>query len=244
MRQITNMDHTEAVQLMATERYLLNELPPDLRDAYEEHLFDCPECALDLRAAEAFLSEAKIQLPELTTASIPAPTADSLRPKQEDKKSLLNWLRPFFANPVFAAPVFATLLVILGYQNLVTYPALEVAATQPRIVPWVSLHSATRGAAHIPVKAGKERGIMLLIDVAQQADSASYDFNLADAQGKSIWTGNIAADQASTHDGTLSLMIPGAELRRGAYTLTVFALNTANERSVIQRNILDVEVEK
>ena len=49
---------------MATERYLLEELSPELREAFEEHMFECPECALDVRAGNVFLSEAKEQLPE------------------------------------------------------------------------------------------------------------------------------------------------------------------------------------
>jgi len=47
------MDHSEAVREMAAERYLLDELEPEAREAFEEHVFDCPECALDLRAARA-----------------------------------------------------------------------------------------------------------------------------------------------------------------------------------------------
>ena len=58
-REIEAMEHIEAVQQMAAERYLLDELPPELRDAFEEHLFDCPECAFDLRAGAAFVDEAK-----------------------------------------------------------------------------------------------------------------------------------------------------------------------------------------
>ena len=60
------MDHNEAVQQMATEKYLLGELPPELREAFEEHFFDCPECAMDLRTAAAFVEEATVHLPELT----------------------------------------------------------------------------------------------------------------------------------------------------------------------------------
>ena len=56
------MDHQEATQLMAVEKYVLNELPPQLRDDFEEHYFDCQECAKDIRAATAFLDAAKIEL--------------------------------------------------------------------------------------------------------------------------------------------------------------------------------------
>ena len=36
------MDHNEALQQMAAESYLLNELSHDAREAFEEHLFDMP----------------------------------------------------------------------------------------------------------------------------------------------------------------------------------------------------------
>src|SRR6266571_4938057 len=49
------MDHSDAVQLQAAVKYVLGELPQAQRDEYEEHCFDCAECALDLKAAAAFV---------------------------------------------------------------------------------------------------------------------------------------------------------------------------------------------
>jgi anti-sigma factor RsiW len=56
------MGHDEAVRTRATEKYLLGELYPPLRDEFEEHLFDCRECALDFWAAATFLEHAKVVL--------------------------------------------------------------------------------------------------------------------------------------------------------------------------------------
>ena len=50
------MSHDEAVQTLAAEKYLLEELDPSLRDEFEEHVFDCNECSLDLRAGATFLA--------------------------------------------------------------------------------------------------------------------------------------------------------------------------------------------
>ena len=75
------MNHSEAVEQMASERYLLNELTPDARDAFEEHVFDCPECALDLRAGTLFVHEAKVQLPELVASQ------DRIRDVQNSARS-------------------------------------------------------------------------------------------------------------------------------------------------------------
>jgi anti-sigma factor RsiW len=56
------MGHDEAVRTLATERYLLGELCPQLRDQFEAHLSDCEQCAFDLWAAETFLRYAKVVL--------------------------------------------------------------------------------------------------------------------------------------------------------------------------------------
>lgn len=49
------MSHDEAVRSFAVEKYLLEELSVKSRDEFEEHLFDCQECALDLRVGATFL---------------------------------------------------------------------------------------------------------------------------------------------------------------------------------------------
>src|SRR5579864_7251175 len=103
------MDHHEAMRRSAVEQYLLGELPPSERDEFEEHFFDCQECAADLKATAAFLSGAKRELkrgpPAAKTASI----------------GKEPWLS-FLWRPAFAGPAFAALLLVIGYQNLVVYP--------------------------------------------------------------------------------------------------------------------------
>src|SRR5580658_5842851 len=102
MEVMEPMDHAEARQQMLAEKYLLNELPPEVRDAFEEHFFDCPECAFDIRAGAAFVNEAKAQLPELTAASSAqnsgAGTAFADK-KRNGRFSLMGWWKPLFASP-------------------------------------------------------------------------------------------------------------------------------------------------
>ncbi len=52
------MDHNEAVLMQAAEKYVLGELSPVLREEYEEHFFGCAACALDVKAAAAFVDNA------------------------------------------------------------------------------------------------------------------------------------------------------------------------------------------
>src|SRR4051794_12542660 len=47
------MNHDEAIQLEASDRYLLDELSDQERDAFEMHYFDCTVCAHDVTSGFA-----------------------------------------------------------------------------------------------------------------------------------------------------------------------------------------------
>ena len=242
------MNHSEAIQQMMAERYLLDELTPDVREDFEEHLFDCPECALDLRAGAAFVEAAKAQLPRLTGAfPTPAPSR-SRKPRSLRGWSLRDgvpreWWRRWL-QPAFAVPAFASLLLVLGYQNLVTYPGLRATASQPRLVPWAPLHGATRGGSLQTITADRRHGVALPIELPAQSSPdayASYCFDLYDPQGKLAWTGAQAAPNVNDSQ-RLSLMIPGAMLQSGAYSLVVSGVGAHGERKVIDRYAFDLRL--
>jgi hypothetical protein len=228
------MDHREAVQEMATERYLLDELTPELRDAFEEHMFDCPECAVDLRAGAVFLDEAKTQLPGIT-ASAKAP--EPVKPVTKRPR----WF--FWPAPAFAMPAFAALLAVIAYQNFSTIPALRMAASEPRLLPWTSLHAGTRGAESTQVTADRKWGTMILVDIPQQPAYASYEFNLYDPQGKRFWTRTVSgSEQNDGGGGPFSLEIPGPGLQQGSYTLDLSGISPQGARTEIGRRVLDVHL--
>jgi hypothetical protein len=241
INQMNHMEHSEAVEKMLPEKYLLDELTPELRDAFEEHMFDCPECAYDVRAGAAFVDEAKVQLPQMTAAPLPIPRTQSISP--EKKRSLFEWLRPMFASPVVAGPVFAALLVVIGYQNLVTYPALRTEATEPRLLPSVALHAGTRSGGHKAIEADPKQGVVLQVDMPGPAAYTAYSIDLYDPQGKLAWTHHFAAPASGAEDGTLSVMIPGQGLQQGSYTLAisgVTAKDSLEQRTEIERQIFDI----
>jgi len=53
------MDHNDAIQLQAAVKYVLGELSQVQRDEYEEHYFDCAECAVDIKALATFADTAR-----------------------------------------------------------------------------------------------------------------------------------------------------------------------------------------
>ena len=66
------MNHQQATKLMAVESYLLHELTPEVRDQFEEHFFDCQECAADLRATAGFMDATR---KEFQLHPVPKPAA-------------------------------------------------------------------------------------------------------------------------------------------------------------------------
>lgn len=49
------MDHDSVIDNKTPERYMLGELTDAEGDAYEEHYFECPECAEELRSGVEFM---------------------------------------------------------------------------------------------------------------------------------------------------------------------------------------------
>lgn len=237
-----DMDHDQAVQLMAVERYLLDEMASELRDEFEEHLFDCAECTVDLRAGSAFIREAKLQLPEMVASSPALRPAPPVRPSPAPHSKSVDWFA--WLRPAFAVPVFAAMLAVIAYQNIDTIPSLRASSSSPRLVPWVSYHTGTRGAARLDVPADRRQGAVVVIELSQEIPYANYVFDLYDLQGKRTWTETVSGSgQAGNGTGMFSLMIPGAKLEQGNYTLVISGVTAQGARTEIDRHIFDIHFE-
>ncbi len=226
------MDHHQAIDEMTAERYLLNELSSSERDAFEEHMFGCEECAMDVRATDAFMREAKQQLARFP-ASSPA-AAQSNAPRKVVKRD--RWFFSF--GPAFTVPAFAVLLTLIAYQNFATIPRLRSAVSEPRVMPWSAIHLGSRGGA-TAVEAGRGQGAVLLIQLPQSAIYPNYSFELSDSTGRRIWSRTVPAPAAAS-EGTLSLVIPSSGLHAGSYTLTLSGISSEGSRTEIERRVLDL----
>lgn len=225
------MDHNEAVQQKATERYLLNELDPEVRDQFEEHLFECQECAVDLRAAAMFVEQSKIVLaeePSVAPARVPVP--------HQEKAGWLAWLRP-----AFAVPVLALLLAVIGYQNFVTYPHLMEASNRPQMGPWASINVGTRGATTTMVKAHRGEDFDLLVSIPPDALYASYSLDLYTPAGKLQWSLQIPA---TSPDDTRSIHVPGNRLESGTYKVEVTGVSATGQSSSLGTYPVELQVQK
>jgi len=207
------MDHDQAIREKATERYLLDELGPAQREEFEEHLFDCQDCALDVRAAAAFVEQSKVLLaekPVAVPARVPVPAAV--------KPGWFAWLRP-----AFAVPVLALLLAVIGYQNF-SNRRLEQAANTPQVLPYASINVSTRGGGTTEVATDPAHSFLLLLSIPPDSRYVSYKLDLYSSQGQLEWSRTIPAAAA---DDTRSLYVPGAGHEPGNRALAVHGITAA-----------------
>src|SRR5262245_37041483 len=196
------MDHNVVVLQKMTERYLLNELDPEARNEFEEHFFDCSECAQDVQAASLFVERSKVVLAEPAEKATAATTVTV--PVQ---RGWLAWLRP-----AISAPAMALLLLVIGYQNLVTLPGMSAAMNSPQVLGWTSINVSTRGDSVPVVKAETDKSFLLLVNVPPQREYARYTCDLFDSAGHLQWTLTVPAESAKD---ALAVRVPSANRAAG-----------------------------
>jgi hypothetical protein len=217
------MDHQEALRCEAVEKYLLGELALQERDEFEEHFFDCPHCAAELKTTAAFLDEVKREFRQLPAVK-PAPRAR--KPSRFE----------FLWRPAFFAPAFALLLSVIVYQNVRVFPRVAAEGTgldRPEVLSAVSLIGAnSRGGVNPSVTVGKDQPILLTLDIPAAEQYTSYTCTLIAPSGATVWRVPVSASQAKD---TVSIRVPGADLKPGDYTLRVQANPVRGEPADIAR---------
>ena len=203
------MDHQQATQLSAVEKYLLDELSPEMRDQFEEHFFDCEECASDLRATAGFMDAAKREL-RARQVKVAAPVvaitprATSLWPK------VAVW-----------AALAASLLVIV-YQNVLVFPRARTEVSElrsPEILPSLSLMGGNSRGGNVPtLTVGAAKPFLLLLDIPTEDRFSSYNCQLYSPQGTLVWQVGVTAQAAKD---TISMRVPSSGKQAGEYTLAV-----------------------
>src|SRR5215813_7135700 len=150
------IDHQQAVNQMMTERYLLGELNPQERDAFEQHLFDCSECFEQVKAGTEFVHYLK-GIGAEETAAVPSTPAWRRLLGQAFRPA------PAFA---FAACMLAAVSV---YQNMVTIPMLKAPQPESRY----TLEEDSRGPKEIGVSPNSR--FRLALDFQPQQQFVSYE---------------------------------------------------------------------
>lgn len=210
------MDHNEAVRLQAAEKYVLGELTQPLRDEYEEHFFDCAECALDVKAAAAFVDAGREVLRTYRLEDAEA--------KSESRRGWLAWFRP-----IVAVPAFAALLIAFAYQNTVTIPRAKQEAAQgagQMITSVFSLQMAnTRGGEEVKVQIHPNESFALRFDFTPRKTFDSYVCQLQDEAGRRVVEAGVPGTSANQE---AQLVVPAGRVNPGRYSLVFTGVSSSS----------------
>ena len=211
------MDHNDVVRQKLTERYLLNELEGEQRDEFEEHFFECSECALDIRAASEFVESSKLVLSQPGEEAAPVVRGSHER----GQRGWWAWLRP-----QFVGVALALLIAVIAYQNLVTLPQLRGALRQPQTFPWVAVAVGTWGNSGptIPVQEGK--GFLIFVRIPPDGGFTRYIADLYNPAGGLEYSLTIPA--ASVQD-QWPVLIPGGNHEAGNSRISVRGVTESGE---------------
>lgn len=203
------MEHSEAVHMKATEQYLLGELSIDQREAFEEHFFDCAECAVDVKAAAELLDNARAVLRET-----PVPARQYQPAKQA---AWWAWLRPAWGLAAAAA-----VLAVLGYENLVTIPHLKTelaASNTPQAITSLDFASAgTRAGGETHFRIPADKPFSIYVDIPASDSFASYTAAVETSSGQQKFAVPVTLDQAKE---PVQILLSAKTLPPGDYALVI-----------------------
>jgi hypothetical protein len=201
------MDHDEAVRSRAAERYVDRELSPAERDAFEQHFFDCGECAREVQFELAFAADLRAALREGQDRLQPAPPGAGFRRKWPE------WLR---LRPVTAFSLAGNIVMaaVLGYVVLTgARHSMAPRFTHPYFAP-----GPTHGAEDVHVIPAGETSYLVRFPSAG-AGSQSYSYEILNAAGQRDSSGSLNAPAGE--DDSLYLRVPLDSLSAGIHTLVI-----------------------
>src|SRR5882672_674943 len=208
---MAQMDHNETIQLQAAVKYVLGELTPAQREEYEEHYFDCAECAMDIKALATFADTTR----ELLRRERETQRAAELAPA---RGGWLSWLQP-----VVAVPAMAALLLIIAYQNTVTIPQAKqeggsgAAQIAFSAYPLRGVNTAGDEGRTLSIRPGE--AFYLDLDFVPTRSFDNYVGQVEDAQGHVLLRSKIAGGNANQE---AHLLIPAGMLHPGKYVLAFY----------------------
>jgi hypothetical protein len=202
------MDTTLAHQTNMIDKYLMGELTHEERSGFEDHMFDCPECAARVNVDFAMIANLKQVLreePEQVAQSRDVPAV------KKDGGGWREWFRPVTLVPAFAA---LGLAVLVGYQNFISIPGM----LRPQVLDTTPIVAATRGTNTETITV--PRGAALFGTNFEVFTSTPYSGYVCEfiAPGGPI-VASVDCGKRSTTEFTLSLLLPAGKFAPGVYTM-------------------------
>jgi len=202
------LDHLKATKRNVADRYVLGELTRAQREEFEEHYFECVECAEDVRAFLAFSFNSRPALADVPDCEEPA--AGRERTRMGWLQALRSWLPP----AIYAAPALAMLClsIITTYQSTILRSQLVA-----QVVPQFTLRPDSRGdESEISVQ---KQGHFFVLAADMPGGPLQVKWQIRDAGSQIPLMEGTAPGPAA--GSSLSVLIPTSKLGTGQYVLVL-----------------------
>jgi hypothetical protein len=203
---------------MATERYVLGELQAPELEAFEDHYFDCRECARDVRAAAAFR--------EVSTSLLRADPPPRPRMQPARARSLAAWFWPAPSGLLAAAAALLVAVVYQGSQSADLRQRLADAES-PQAISMHFLPIARASEPPAVVARAEDRFVGVTLSASWEQSFPRYALQLVDASGLIRWSEEIGAPDPG---GEIQLLLPSRDLSPGGYVLEVRGVSAKDGR--------------
>ena len=198
------MDHETAIRIHAAERYVLEEFRPEERVEFEDHFFECPVCADEVRSASILAANA----------------GQVLREERESESTAWERGRTgrrFWWPLLVSATLNLALLAGFGLERL--HSGVRQATVEPQFYHTFGVPAASRGSVQsIPVRGGSQF-FGARFDLAPGQYFDKFEYQILDASGASRSDRWLKAppDEGSE----LELAVPVSSLAPGEYVLVL-----------------------
>jgi hypothetical protein len=230
------MNHQEAENTKATERYLLREMTEQERMAFEDHYLSCAECLEAVTFGADFLDAGRELLQDQGAqkpASVP----------WHDR--MFSGLRPGFRLMLKPVPAMAVAAVI-GLAALSAYQQKRITSQQNQIADLKApsqefryvVSGAQRRGSNAIVLSRHER-LSLLINFVPKHEFTSYR---AEITGPGLSTGYSVPVAVTEQDYSVMVSLPAAVLTGGEYQLNFLGRVEGGEETKLVSNSFEVKL--
>jgi hypothetical protein len=218
------MEHTQAIETMAAERYVLDEMSAEERDAFEIHFLNCAICDDEVRSALVLMESGRA-------------SASNVVPFPKPRRT--TWLAGWIAAGVMTA--------IVGFQNLVTIPRMAATAATATVrtdtaSPIQALTAyppsdVSRGGESETPRELPRAGTQFIpdIDIPTDPPYPQYRADLRDATGRSL--GALFIPAAQVQETQLVL----GSLPAGTYQLVIDGVSADGNRKPVTSHTITVQ---
>jgi hypothetical protein len=193
------MNHDQAVSSQAAERYVLGELTPSEREAFEGHYFDCSACFEQVEAGAQFLGRAREVL-------------------DGDREPEPGWFGSMLRDLRRPAPVFVSAMLLCAVGIGVHQQSVISDARAPHVEERYDLVAAKGAVKSLNVSRKARLGLSVVF--RPSPGFASYRAQVIADSGKVMYSLPVSGQAGDS----VTLALPAASLDPGRYSLVVQGL--------------------